>query len=77
MKKLLILLILQSCSYKNNIKEDASLFVQDAQGRKHYFENVLINKDNYCFVHQKYEYVEIVPKTQQSIPSYQEIIKMR
>jgi len=64
MKKLLILLILQSCSYKNNTKEDDSWFVQDAQGRKHYFENVLLNSDNYCFVHQTYEYVEIVPKTQ-------------
>ena len=64
MKKLLILLILQSCSYKNNIKEDASWFVQDIQGRKHYFEHVSLNNDNYCFVHQTYEYVEIVPKTQ-------------
>ena len=64
MKKLLILLILQSCSYKNNIKEDPSWFVQDAQGKKHYFENVLLNSDNYCYVHQTYEYVEIVSKIQ-------------
>ena len=32
--------------------------IVDSSGSKHFYEHMLVNSDNWCYVHNQYEYVE-------------------
>ena len=32
--------------------------IKDKSGKKHVYQNILLNKDNWCIIHKKYEVVK-------------------